>query len=334
MRAAFARRRRVLRPMLFLFVVAPFTLLAPGLWAEEPTSIWVMNADGSQPRELVRLEGYDYHRMPRFSHDAKHVAFYAANSEGFAHEVFIANADGSNPRKVAVGDCPDWSGDDKQLLFDMFIGPGFSTQVINVDGTGQQTLGRGSAPRFSPDGDRVALLRKDIPLVIDLVSGEEVHLFGGPLADVGEAIAWSPDGKSLALFGQPIDNVPRQLLIVSAEGAFVQKRVRLDPFRGSVLNFSPDGKQLVFDNAGQIVVVAVEGEAPPRPLPGQKGQQPRPAVFPGRQTYRFCQQPSALERRGQSAAAHAPTSRNQLHATFRGNVARAARRMHRPRQHR
>jgi Tol biopolymer transport system component len=261
------------RWLLMLAVVAPSTFFAaPLLAADKPASIWVMDANGSNPHQLVRLEGYAYHRMPRWSRDGRRIAFYAANKNGFAHEVFVANADGSNPRKLAVGDCPDWSADDKQLLIDTWIQPGFVTEVVNVDGSGRERLGKGSSPRWSPDGSQMVILRATTPLVIDLASDEELTIFDRPLAKLGEAVAWSPDGKFLALFGQPTERDPMQLLIVSAQGTSTSERARLHRFTGSVLNYSPDGKQLVFDSAGLIQVVDVEGDAQPRVLPGQKGR--------------------------------------------------------------
>jgi WD40 repeat protein len=273
------RRRHHLRPPVrrWLLVVAlatPAPIVAAPLWAAERlTSIWVMRADGSHARELIRLEGHDYHRMPRWSHSGNQIAFYAANKDGFAHEVFVANADGSEPRKLAVGDCPDWSPNDKQLLMDIWLSPGFATEMLNIDGSGSARLGKGSAPRWSPDGSHMALLRDRVPLVINLISAQEQALLDRRLADFGEAIAWSPDGESLAFFGQLTENGPWQLLIISSQGAAKGKRVRLDHFiGGSVLNYSPDGKQLVFDAQGFIQVIDVEGNARPRVLPGQKGR--------------------------------------------------------------
>jgi Tol biopolymer transport system component len=263
----------------WLPVLAAATLtciIAAPLWAaERQSSIWIMNADGTHPRQLIRLDGHDYHRMPRWSHSGSQIAFYAANKNGFVHEVFVANADGSDPRKLAVGERPDWSPLDKQLLFDDRILPSFvlAIEMLNVDGSGVAQLGKGSIPRWSPDGSHMVILRGGVPLVINLISGQEQPMFEQPLANWGEAIAWSPDGKSLAFIGQLTENGPWQLLIISAQGAAKGKRVRLDHFiGGNVLNYSPDGKQLVFDAQGFIQVIDVEGKALPRVLPDQKGR--------------------------------------------------------------
>ncbi len=138
---------RRLRDVLLLALAAAS---APLLAADKPLCVWVMDADGSHARRLIRLEGYDYHRMPRWSRDGKQIAFYAANKVGFAHEVFTVNADGSDPRKIAVGDCPDWSVDGKQLLLDKWNSPGFSVEVVNRDGTGPEPLGKGRPRAGAP----------------------------------------------------------------------------------------------------------------------------------------------------------------------------------------
>ncbi|MEO1242856.1 MAG: hypothetical protein AAFX54_13200 [Pseudomonadota bacterium] len=87
--------------------------------------IWVMNADGSAPRALVELPGWDTY--PSFSPDDKSLLWRrvlpdgGASSSGRNSEIFIADADGGNMRNIsshpAFDGYPAFSPDGDWVLF-------------------------------------------------------------------------------------------------------------------------------------------------------------------------------------------------------------------------
>jgi Tol biopolymer transport system component len=253
-------------PLLTLAMAVPLSAAGDGY------KIWIMNADGGQAHEVVSLSQYRDLLGPRWSHDGNKIAFFAKSKTTGGHEVFIANADGSDPRSFVEGMYPDWSVDDKQLL----ITNGNVASVVNIDGSGRKNVGAGYG-QFSPDGSQIAFLspRKAKLTVLDSVTGTERAL-DLPLVLIRDVIAWSPAGKSLAVFGYTKEKdrgrKPANLLIVGAAGEMPRVRLEVREVRKpSGLSYSPDGKQLVFSEDGQILVVDVDGDTPPRVLQMQNG---------------------------------------------------------------
>lgn len=147
--------------------------------------------------------------------------------------VWSADAEGGGLRVVAAGDSAQWCPGGQKVLLTRtrknrngFSIPGSSSLwVVNRDGSGEQSLGPGRYPAFSPDGTRLAFVRPGVQTpdgwlnvhVADLGTGEvrRIELTsnwkalmekqGKGLASIfrghflGEPqIAWLPDGRRLA----------------------------------------------------------------------------------------------------------------------------------------
>ena len=85
---------------------------------EENSEVFVMNSDGSNPRNLTNNPFFD--GWPDWSPDGKRIAF-ASNRRGHGYQIFVMNADGSNVQLVANtegrGTAPRWSPDGKTIYF-------------------------------------------------------------------------------------------------------------------------------------------------------------------------------------------------------------------------
>jgi Tol biopolymer transport system component len=269
------------RAAVFLAWLVP---LSPLLAADPPNARWaifIMNTDGSHMRRVVFIDAFPRLAAPRWSHDGKRLAFEAHGQQ--PGRALLVDTTGRNLIDLGRGARPDWSPDDKQVISEV---PGVGRSgvwVQNTDGKGSSWLASGSAPRWSPDGSRIAL---GAPLrVFDVVSGEVQNVFAAG-DDVDETLGcdWSPDGKQLAAVVKR-GNV-RELVLQGAEPQSGAPRVRLRGRLDGAPAWSPDGKQLAVTldgprpGARRIHVLAVAGDDPPTPIPGQLGDNCDPAWSP------------------------------------------------------
>jgi Tol biopolymer transport system component len=140
--------------------------------------------------------------------------------------------------------------------------------VFNRSGEVLQKVGepgRYSGPSFSPDGSRLLVFKNDLQTgqndlwTIDLATGKETRLTNDTFPRVSPL--WSPDGKYIyyasfrngdfPVHRRPSDGTGDEELIYTYEsGAFVGPS-----------DISPDGKYLVCDHGGFIVVVPLTGDS-------------------------------------------------------------------------
>jgi TolB protein len=127
------------------------------LFTNHGNGLWVMNADGSNPRAITFKDDID----PTWSPDGSMIAF-ASNRSG-TRQLYTATANGKNVNQVTdlsnMGGRSTWSPDGKKLAF--YRGPAgdHDIYVINVDGSGLDRLTNGGdnlGPSWSPDGEWIA----------------------------------------------------------------------------------------------------------------------------------------------------------------------------------
>ena len=134
--------------------------------------LWVVNANGSG---LVRLttsiqiggdsQGpiFSADTDPAWSPDGSKIAF-SSNRNGPDNELYVMNADGSNPLILTNDSLDDsmaaWSPDSQKIAFTKSNGGGI--HIINRDGTNLvPILAFSSWPAWSPDGLRLAFVQGD-----------------------------------------------------------------------------------------------------------------------------------------------------------------------------
>jgi TolB protein len=116
------------------------------------SDIWVINADGTNPKQLTSSDGSS--SAPQWSPGGTHIAFGHIPDGHDGSLLYIMNADGANQRQLTsddiAGSHPSWSPGGEYLVFDSR----HRIYQIRVDGTElhllEHTVRQGQEPNWSP----------------------------------------------------------------------------------------------------------------------------------------------------------------------------------------
>jgi len=235
----------------------------PAHIAEENTEIWLMDPDGGRQTRLLEASENVNVQLPAWSPDGTQIAY--ARLEGPIdkpelenYDIWVMNADGSNPHAVATGPSwqwlPRWSPDGEWIAYtdEAPGGPWISSGPVGP------AVGQGPQGPVFPEANaagipeaelwRVAANGTAAPTQITHVGGDD------------RSGSWSPDGKRLAFDSTRDGNT--ELYAIDADGT---NTVRLtdEPGGDWAASWSPDGSKIAFtsDRTGtaQIWVMAADG---------------------------------------------------------------------------
>ena len=195
------------------------------------SGIYVMNADGTQQRLLMRAK-VSYPPELAWSPDGQKLAFTVALTSGPDGnlEIYVMNADGSGQRRLTrstVRDSyPVWSPDGRRIAFES----NWQVNVMNADGSpGQRRLthngGRNFNPAWSPDGQRIAFEHRRRQGTSHWVGawGYKVYVMNADgsgqrrLTHGGSQPRWSPDGRRIAFVSQRDGH--EDIFVMNADGS-------------------------------------------------------------------------------------------------------------------
>ena len=183
-------------------------------WSMIETAIYVMGADGADPRLLSDRRGWE-HAAPAWSSDGKRIAFwrgrYDDKSDQIRGDIYVVEVDGGSERRLThtLGDQSgfgfDWSPDGKQIVVASNRDGNYDLYLIDTNGAGERQLTRTpqdeSQPLWAPDGHSIAFSRvsstdeESAIVVMEVDSDRERVLSPAGRADVAQA--WSPDGVQI-----------------------------------------------------------------------------------------------------------------------------------------
>lgn len=219
------------------------------------SAIWGYPADGGTPRQLTAGTALD--NSPNWSPDGKQLAFVSDAEDG-SSQVFLVSPDGGERRQLTHLQkhvvSMVWSPDGSRLLVTVVL----ATDPISLSGPATQVADGGPEIvwrlPYKSDGLGYVLNQQIHLYVVDAGTGEARQLTSGAF-DV-RAMAWSPDGKSIAFVRTREERCAHRTDIwrMDADGGNV-RQISTDVATAQFPSWSPDGRTIVFSGG------AHEGDA-------------------------------------------------------------------------
>jgi Tol biopolymer transport system component len=234
--------------------------------------IFIARPDGSDARPLT--SGLSEDDRPAYSPDGREIAF--TSDRGGNRSIWIIAADGGSPRKVVDGATTGgltWTADGKFIVFGAAAGAGPGLFKVSASGGAAQRLPTpffASEPCVSPTRDLIAYMsiRREGGHATSNVgfidaSGKVMYPAlpdaPGGLGFVNGTLAWSPDGRRLAVTRQPTNGFPDIWIVEPEAGHPYTKLMEFPPgprIRG--ITWTRDGAHLIIgkhDWTSDIVLI-------------------------------------------------------------------------------
>jgi TolB protein len=260
--------RRLFLALSLVAAVSLGGLLASGaVGGTEPAGLLVFDSsdglhtvksDGTGLKTLVGTGSAD--SDPRWSPDGKKIAFWNGEADGGSssvdEHVYTSNPNGTNRRRIAIGEYPVWSPNGKLIAFDSALDGDWHVYVINANGTNLRRIDTGRFAGYYPSFQSNTRLSFDAgganvkPNADYTAQGIwVVNLNGSGLAPLKTVSvndtdgAWSRNGKMLA-FTTYVKG-KGEIGVASLDGKVVKKLTHntiddYDPV------WTPDGAHILF----------------------------------------------------------------------------------------
>ena len=227
-------------------------------------TIYIMNADGTQPRRLLPpSSSYATDYDPDWSSDGHQIAYSSDRTGNF--EIYVADLVTGAARQVtenpAHDENPSWSPDGRQIAFWSDRTGDEDIYVMKADGSGVRNLTNDPAddvfPDWSPDGQYLAFNSdrggNDDIYMMDSDGGNLRQLTRGENDQVWPR--WSPDSKALVFNSSAGGRWEIAILRLGVGGTRIEKTLRA----GFSPAWSPNGDRIAYctDVTGRDAVVVM-----------------------------------------------------------------------------
>jgi Tol biopolymer transport system component len=256
--------------------------------------IWTMRPDGTGLKQITFGHGDD--REPQISPDGTTVAFTSDRAFNGSYDIWTMDIATGALKQITSAPAdefgPTWSPDGSSLAFISGTGiTGKSIESIDLKSGSQRTIvtikpeeGRLEAPRFSPDGKRLAYIRfGGVGIFMNEAHLEVTDADGGEPSFTGKAIDTFPfpavwlsnrellytgDGKILRADLATVSETPISFTagIPTYRSQYVHKQYDFDSTAPRAVKgiyapaLSPDGKQVAFVALNQLYVMPIGGK--------------------------------------------------------------------------
>ncbi|HVJ69547.1 MAG TPA: WD40 repeat domain-containing protein [Caulifigura sp.] len=244
-----------------------------------PAAVYEIGDDGTgwkkvfTPGDFVRIGSL------RLSPDGTRMCFdgLKAGESWSDARLLSCRPDGSDLKEHGKGAMPNLSPDGRRISFCDY--DQYAVRILNLTDGAQTTLESGWGVQWSPVGNQVAYVVNNASIVIrDVDLGEKRSLFPAgqsPYQSIAYNMAWSHDGKQLAIQGTRPDGI-KEIAVVESQGAeFGFKVVTSIRSASNFLAFHPGGRKIAYQSyltgnrCSQLFIVDLDKPAEPKPLPGQ-----------------------------------------------------------------
>jgi hypothetical protein len=217
--------------------------LAVAVFGDPDRSLWVMNADGSNP--MLIAEGDNVSR-PSWHPDGQYLT-YSVEGDGTT-EVHVTRSDGTDDRVVYSEAAPGtyavfsatFSPDGSRILFDAGTDSGYDIFVMDADGSNVRRLtntGSDYNPSWSTEGSRILFTRQEEASASDIFVMDDDGSNEDRLTDDGPGFTnlnpqFSPDG-TLITYEAAKNGGTGPIVVMDPDGSHARTLVP-----GEVLGFS------------------------------------------------------------------------------------------------
>lgn len=198
-------------------------------------AIFVMNADGSNVRQVTDENRGSFSGSPTWAPDGQSLA-YVSNESGIS-QVHVISLDGSDPRRITNGPGesidPAWSPDGQWIAYASDATGNFEIYIARVNGGEiQQLTNAGNisneSPAWSVDGTHIAYAGNS-------GNGGDIYVMNAdgsdsrPLAGDEESFAasptWSQDGQEIAYVLKPRDQTLKPAIFIADQNGMAARQL-------------------------------------------------------------------------------------------------------------
>ena len=259
---------------------------------DAPRSIYAVKDDGSHMEIIelnTRVDPWDSSVSPRLSPDGSKVAYTKFKQGrclgigGHNWEVYVANIDGSNKRRLTNrgGYSPSWSPDGRRILLSSVCTDNLdfsSVCIMNEDGSDARVLPwkgfHGIGTAWSPDGLRIALFgSRDGRRMLYVATADGSELDEVAVVEFSQKLtppSWSPDGNHFVFADvcgstQCYNRDDMAIFVSSFDGGSVWKLANIPPGKANITTqaiWSPNGVEILLNDGyagGNVRLVSRDG---------------------------------------------------------------------------